>query len=131
MKAATALVNRIMIALSGAGFIPFRNNTGLGWSGRVISKDPANNTVLLADARPVKFGLTNGASDLIGLKTIVVTPDMVGKKVAVFCAWEVKSGTGRATTEQKNFIEFVRNAGGIAEVVRSEQDAVSARLFES
>ncbi|RVH56247.1 VRR-NUC domain-containing protein [Sinorhizobium meliloti] len=131
MKAATALMNRIMLALSGAGFTAFRNNSGLGWSGRVVNKDPARNTVTLADARPVKFGLTNGAADLIGLKSITITPDMVGKKVAVFCAWEVKSGSGRATAEQKHFIEFVRDAGGIAEVVRTEQDAISARLFES
>ena len=32
----------------------------------------------------VDFGLAKGSSDLIGFKTIQVTPDMVGEKLAVF-----------------------------------------------
>jgi len=80
--------------------------------------------VLIKNARLVEFGLTDGASDLIGLRSIVVTPDMVGQKLAVFTALEVKTPAGRVEPEQRNFIEFVQRFGGIAGVVRSPDDAL-------
>ena len=49
---------------------------------------------------------------------------MVGQKVAVFVALEVKTTKGRATEEQKNFIAVVKGAGGKAEIVRSVTDAI-------
>ena len=39
--------------------------------------------------RWVQFGLAKGSSDLIGFKTVEITPEMVGEKVAVFCSIEV------------------------------------------
>ena len=62
-----------------------------------------------------EFGLAPGASDLIGWKTVTITEDMVGQKVAVFTAIEVKaSPSSRKTREQKLFVEAVRRAGGLA-----------------
>lgn len=130
MKAATALQNRIMMALSAAGRIVFRNNVGLGWSGKVLHKDPVKGTVLLGDARPVKFGLIKGSGDLIGGIPTVITSDMVGKRVLIFASWEVKSGTGKATPDQINFAKAIRHHGGVAEIVRDEGEAVSCRLFK-
>ena len=72
----------------------------------------------------IRYGIANpGGADLIGWTQITVTPDMVGRKVAVFCALEVKTPRGRTTKEQELFISAVRNAGGIAEIVRSEEEA--------
>jgi hypothetical protein len=84
-----------------------------------------NNTGLLYDrqGRPVSFGLCKGSSDLIGFRTITIGPEHVGRQLAVFCAIEVKSERGRATTEQKAFIEMVQAAGGLAGVARSTEDA--------
>ena len=84
-----------------------------------------NNTGLLYDrqGRPVSFGLCKGSSDLIGFRTITIGPEHVGRQLAVFCAVEVKSERGRATTEQKAFIEMVQAAGGLAGVARSTEDA--------
>jgi hypothetical protein len=48
---------------------------------------------------------------------------MVGKKFARFTAVEVKTETGRVTPEQQDFISAVNDAGGIAGVIRSEEDA--------
>jgi hypothetical protein len=84
-----------------------------------------NNTGKLQDAtgRWVEFGLCVGSSDLIGWTTREITPDMVGKKVAVFTAIEVKTASGATRPEQSNFIDRVREAGGIAGVARSPEDA--------
>ena len=74
--------------------------------------------------RPVQFGLARGSADLIGWRTVTVTPDMVGQHVAVFTSLEIKTTTGRLTPAQHNWLEAVRNAGGIAGVARSVADAL-------
>lgn len=76
-----------------------------------------NNCGALQDAsgRWVHYGLADGSSDLIGWT--------VRNGVAVFTALEVKSAKGRVTPEQQQFIDAVREAGGIAGVCRSVGDA--------
>ena len=78
----------------------------------------------LRTGRPVQFGLAKGSSDLIGFKTIEVTPDMIGQKLAVFTSIEVKTAKGRLTPMQHNWLSCVRKAGGITGVARSVQDAI-------
>ncbi len=72
----------------------------------------------------IKFGLGVGTSDLIGWKSRVITPDMVGKKIAIFTVCEVKSERGRLTKEQTDFLAAVDEAGGIAIVAHSPDDIV-------
>ena len=74
--------------------------------------------------RPVQFGLAKGSADLVGWKTVEVTPDMVGQKVAVFASLEVKTDTGRLSKHQQTWLDVVRRAGGIADVARSPEDAL-------
>jgi hypothetical protein len=74
--------------------------------------------------RPVQFGLAKGSADLVGWKTIEVTPDMVGQQVAVFTSIEVKTPKGRATPYQQAWLQSVEKAGGIAGIARSVEDAV-------
>lgn len=83
-----------------------------------------NNTGALKDAtgRLVRYGLCPGSSDLIGLRQVTITPDMVGQTLAVFTAIEVKD-RGRATPEQQAFIAMVQQAGGLAGIARSVDDA--------
>ena len=85
-----------------------------------------NNTGALKDqaGRLVRYGLCPGSSDLIGLRQVVVTPDMVGQTLAVFTAIEVKD-RGRLTPEQQAFLTMVTQAGGLAGVARSPDDARS------
>ena len=73
--------------------------------------------------RPVQFGLARGSADLIGWRTITITPDMVGTQLAVFTSIEVKTPTGRIRPEQHAWLGAVRSAGGIAGIARSIRDA--------
>ena len=84
-----------------------------------------NNTGTLRDqhGRPVQFGLAKGSADLIGWTTRTITADMVGQRIAVFTSLEVKTPTGRLTTEQRQWLQAVQAAGGVAGVVRSVEDA--------
>ena len=85
-----------------------------------------NNTGTLRDqhGRPVTFGLAKGSADLIGWRSITVTPEMVGTQVAVFTSIEVKTPTGRVKPEQQQWLQAVQAAGGIAGVARSVEDAL-------
>lgn len=86
-----------------------------------------NNSGSLPDPRTgryVQFGVGNpGGSDLIGYRRVTVTPEMVGQDVAVFTAVEVKTARGRVRPEQQRFIDHIRNAGGIAGIARSVDEA--------
>jgi len=89
-----------------------------------------NNSGALTDAngRLVRYGLGNvskqhndriKSSDLIGWTTITITPQMVGSKVAVFTAVEVKGSDWKGKNDkreiaQKTFLDWVRANGGIA-----------------
>jgi hypothetical protein len=87
-----------------------------------------NNSGKLPDPRTgrwVQFGVASpGGSDLIGYRSITITPDMVGQKVAVFAAIEVKTATGKATPAQQHFIDHIRQAGGIAAIIRSAEEGL-------
>ncbi len=51
---------------------------------------------------------------------------MIGKSVAIFAAVEVKSKSGKLTRDQENFLNAVRDAGGIAICARSVDDVVGS-----
>jgi hypothetical protein len=70
----------------------------------------------------VKFGLCPGSSDLIGITSLVITKDMIGKTVGVFTAIEVKNKGGRVSDEQMNFINIVKERGGFAGIAKSNKD---------
>ena len=119
----TGILKRIMRALgSGRWTRVFRNNIGLAWFGTLLSN--RDNMAVLKDPRRVQYGLQTGTSDLILIHSVIITPAMVGKRIAVFGGIEVKTPTGRVTGEQKNFIDTVRRMGGIAGVARSEEEAL-------
>lgn len=130
MKRATALMNRIALALSGAGATVWRNTTARGWAGKSFPLS-AGETYrakggerVVMDAFPIDAGLCKGSGDIIGLVEVEVTPEMVGSRLAVFGSWEVKSGSGRASKDQKRFAEHVKACGGIAAIVRTEAEAL-------
>lgn len=105
----------------------FRSNNGVAWTGETVQKGPRH--IILENPRPFHAGLVKGSSDLIGWRSMTITPDMVGRRVAVFASIEVKSAAGRLSDDQRRWLEIVRAMGGIACVARDEATAVAAMDF--
>jgi hypothetical protein len=116
----TALNNRIRLAL-GRIAILFRNNRGKGWFGSGKKLD--DGSVIIRSPRWIEFGLVNGASDTVGWTPKIITPDMVGKTVAVFTGIEGKFGNDTQSDDQKTFVANVLRDGGIAGFAHSEDEA--------
>lgn len=119
----------------------FRNNTGQAWQGKnkfypvspspmKVFLPPGHRYVIITDPRPIDAGLVEGSSDLIGWTEVVITPEMAGQKVAIFTALEVKKDIKSITSvKQLNFLTVIKNAGGIAGLARSTDEA--ERLLRS
>jgi hypothetical protein len=94
------LMGKVMLGATKLGHRLWRNNRGVAFT---------------KSGHAVAYGVgPNGASDLIGLSSIVVTPDMVGTRLAVFTAVEAKTGQLVPDSNQRAFLSTVRLLGGIA-----------------
>jgi hypothetical protein len=84
-----------------------------------------NNTGALIDqqGRFVRFGLCKGSSDLIGLRSLEITPELVGQRLAQFVALEVKTAQGVLSPKQRAFLRVVQQLGGVAAACRSVEEA--------
>ena len=84
-----------------------------------------NNTGALVDqqGRYVRFGLCKGSSDLIGLRALEITPELVGQRLAQFVALEIKTAQGVLSPVQRAFLRLVQELGGVAAVCRSVEEA--------
>lgn len=119
----TDLKNEVMLEVGRGDTRIFRNNVGVGWCGKTQHVvDRGVKSVIIKHPRPLIAGLCKGSSDLIGWRSVTITPDMVGQKVAIFMAIELKLRT-KPSTEQKTFLDAVSGAGGIAATVYSVEDA--------
>jgi hypothetical protein len=87
-----------------------------------------NNTGALVDqqGRFVRFGLCKGSSDLIGLRSLEITPELVGQRIAQFVALEIKTDCGIVSHEQQAFLQLVQHLGGLGAVCRSIAEAQAA-----
>lgn len=133
---------RILLACGNGAARLWRNNVGTGWAGnatrvtagnlRALGQGLRPGDVVVRAARLLHAGLCLGSSDLIGYTSVLVGPEHVGLRLAVFAAVEVKSATGRATAQQQAFLEHVRSAGGRAGIARTVADGqaiMEAPLF--
>ena len=103
-----SLQSAILLDAPKRGYRLMRNNVGRARAGN----------------RVIAYGVGGpGGADLIGWRSVEITPDMVGKKIAQFAAVEVKDGpTARASADQKKFLAAVDAAGGIAILARRLED---------
>ena len=101
----------------------FRANVGEAWTGTLASSNL--NRVVIEDARRFRSGLPIGFPDLFGFRTVTVTPEMVGKKFAVFAFLEVKKPGGRTSKAQEKMHAFLHEAGAVGGVARSAEEAVT------
>ncbi|WP_321336523.1 hypothetical protein [Breoghania sp.] len=131
MNKATAFCNRLLLALSTAGATVWRNNTGQAWAGRSIRLNAGDvyraqgGERVVLDPRPLHAGLCKGSGDIIGIVPVEVRADMIGRTVGVFVSVEAKTGSGRASKEQKTFAEHVKACGGRAVIAHNEKEALS------
>ena len=116
----TAILQRIRLDL---GLEPtvrlFRNNVG-------VLRD--------AQGRPVRFGLHPGSGDLIGWRSVRITPDMVGRLLAVLASVEVKTATGveltvGVTVSQLRDVRIDNGEKGGELKVRVDRERAAARGF--
>ena len=94
----------------------FRNNIGVATIGNVLNID--GGMAIIENPRTVRFGLHVGSGDYIGWETVVITPEMVGAKIARFLSIEIKTDSGRLSPEQINWLDNVNGSGGRAFVYR-------------
>ncbi len=113
----------LMLKLSKNKVTIFRNNVGTGWVGKVrkvikpgtVLTDKGFETIkpgdlVISEPRPFNAGLCKGSSDLIGWKSIEITPEMVNDITPT----ELRSFIMRKTTEA--------NEKAIKEVFNGEQE---------
>jgi hypothetical protein len=111
----------------------FRNNNGSGWQGPGFTLKPGQvyraegGERVITRPQHIEFGLMPGSGDGIGWESMVITPEMVGRRVAVFLSVETKAGRGRATKDQLNWRQQVHDAGGIAIIV-NDPDQIELHL---
>ena len=104
----------------------FTNRVAKAWVGQL--KSYVNGRLELLNARPLEAGMGVGSSDLIGVTRITITPEMVGKTVAVFTAVEVKVGKDKLSKEQREFLALVQGWGGIAVECREVPDGLFVEI---
>lgn len=106
----TSYMRRLMLAVTEIGGRVFRNNVGM-------LEDRFGNKV--------RYGVCNpGGADVIGWRSVTVTPEMVGHRVAVFVAIETKDNVRPPEEKQWNFLHAVQAAGGIGFVAREGDNTV-------
>lgn len=112
------LGKRICLMASNLGHRIFRSNVGEGWIGKaVFFSKPAKievypGDVIIRKAKRIHFGLCKGQGDYIGFS-----------KDGKFISVELKTEMGSVREEQVLFSDAVNRSGGIAGIVRDEEQA--------
>lgn len=134
MSSENTVQRQIWLALGKVSCL-FRLNTGRAYISNLGPKGVkrlTDGSVIITAARSIAMGFSSpsgdavvGACDLPGWTTVTVTPEMVGRRVAVFTSIEVKkSKGGKPSPEQLNWMQQVQNGGGIAGIVNSPESAL-------
>lgn len=133
LKSAWLAISRLSLSfVSGVRVALFRVNTGKAYvsgGGSVVFLP--DGSAVVPNARPITLGFgmpdgspVTGSPDLDGWTSVVVTPEMVGLRVAIFTAIETKASSGgHKREEQKKFVQRVITDGGIAGFAKSPEEA--------
>lgn len=132
------VVQKVLLHATLKGWRLFKNVVGGGWVGKLTEEyfttvnhrsEKKIRIIEMMDARMVKFGVlvpsldprkTHGGSlDLIGWRTVKITPDMVGKRIAQYMEFDAKTLIySRMSPDQKNRVKQIKNAGGVTGLFR-------------
>jgi len=72
--------------------------------------------------RVIRFGCP-GSGDVLGVKRVLITAEMVGTVIGRAVSVETKARRGTQRTQQKNFERRFTEVGGLYLIVRTEDDA--------
>lgn len=113
MKSESQVQDAVRLAASKAGWLLWRNNVGAGKldNGSFIRWGLANDTKAMNESLK--------SSDLIGIRPVLITQEMVGSVIGQFVAREVKREGWRRTGSDREqaqdaFIQLVNSRGGDA-----------------
>ena len=119
------VIKKIRLITNLTGSLLYRNNSGALYDrdGRLIRYGLGNDSIILNK----KYK----SSDLIGITPIKIEPRHVGRVFAVFTAVEAKVERwtfrgGERETAQLNFINLIRERGGIATFAQSDLDYLNS-----
>lgn len=115
MKSEKDIQNEILIALSAAGCLVWRNHVGVF---RPISDQK----------QVVKVG-TVGQPDIMAIYPLQITQEMVGQTVGVCYQVEVKTATGRQSDGQKKWQQQAEKRGAVYVLARCVDDAIRGLKF--
>lgn len=73
--------------------------------------------------RWIPCGLGKGSPDLIGWVSVIITPEMVGRRVAIFVGIETKTPTNSLSSYQQIWLNRLAKDGAVSGVARSNGDA--------
>lgn len=115
----SAVASYIRLDAAQLGIELFRNNVGAfkDQTGRVVRYGLYNDSPALA--KRIK------SSDYIGITPVIITPEMVGRRIGIFTAIETKPSdwvfrdSDERAVAQKAFHDIVKTAGGLAGFARS------------
>ncbi|TXH10439.1 MAG: hypothetical protein E6R04_05410, partial [Spirochaetes bacterium] len=111
MKSESEIQQLIQLEAPKMGVTLLRNNSGAfkDETGRLVRYGLGQ----ISNTQPYK------SSDLIGWTEVIVTEQMIGQRIAIFTAVEVKkegwkAGKDEREEKQNNFIRWIKSRGGIA-----------------
>lgn len=100
-----------------AQWAPLHPELVLGRNKRRLATPPGMNA-------PIMLGLLiDGSADWIGYRSVLITPGMIGQRIAQFVAIEAKSADGVLSKDQEAFLNALKDAGGCGGVARNADDA--------
>lgn len=113
------LQNIIRLEASRKGIHLWRNNSGAAYmrDGRLLRYGLANDSGILNES--IK------SSDLVGIKPVIITENMIGRMIGQFISVEIKNSEWRYTgtkpeIAQKRWIDLIISLGGEAGFINKE-----------
>jgi len=116
----SAVSSNVRIAASRRGWRLWRNNKGAGKleNGSFIRWGLCNESAVV--------GAQVRSADLIGIRPVTITPDMVGQVIGQFVSVEVKaegwkpSATNTHEQAQQRWADLINTLGGYAVIINNE-----------
>jgi len=84
-----------------------------------------------ANKEHVHYGLHKGSSDTIGFEYLIITEEMIGKKIPIFSSIEVKSKAyPKLSKDQIVWLNMIVKCGGRAYIAREHEDRYILEVWE-